>query len=187
MAMLAYWGRARKAGRDMVTDPPASGAPTRISPVRAVLVIAVFVVAAALLVAIGTRPPTNGEAAPPVATTTTTAPRVAPTTTTTTEAPGTVSVLVANATQQNGLAAHYTAVLAAKGWAVKTPNDAATTVATSAVYYAAGHQGSAETVAGQLGVAAADVLPLTSAVPVPGATGNDVVVVIGADLVTAAG
>jgi LytR cell envelope-related transcriptional attenuator len=170
----------------MVTDTPASGPPSRISPVRAVVVIAVFVAAAVLLVAIGTRPPTNGEAAPPVATTTTTTTTAPASTTTTTEAPGTVSVLVANATQQNALAAHYTAVLAAKGWAVKTPADAATTVATSAVYYAAGHQGSAETVAGQLGIAAADVLPLTTAVPVPGATGNDVVVVIGANLVTTA-
>ncbi len=172
----------------MVTDPPASGPPTRISPVRAVVVIAVFVVAAVVLVAIGTRPPTNGEAAPPAASTTTSTtapPAVA--TTTTTEAPGTVSVLVANATQQNGLAAHYAALLATKGWALKTPNDAATTVATSAVYYTAGHQGSAETVAAQLGIPVADVLPLTSAVPVPGATGNDVVVVIGANLVTAAG
>jgi hypothetical protein len=151
------------------------------------LVIAAFVVGAVVLVAVGTRPPTNGEAAPPASTTTTTTAPPAASTTTTTEAPGSVSVLVANATQQSGLAGHYSALLGTKGWAVKTPNDAATTVATSAVYYAAGQQGPAAIIAGQLGIPAADVLPLTSAVPVPGAAGNDVVVVIGANLVTAAG
>jgi hypothetical protein len=171
----------------MVTEPPASGPPTRISPVRAVLIIAVFVAAVVVLVAVGTRPPTNGVAIASVTTTTVTTPKVAPTTTTTTEAPSSVSVLVANATSEDGLAAHYSSVISAKGYAVKTPTDAATTVATSAVYYAAGQQAAAAAIASALAIPPADVLPLTSSVPVPGAAGNDVVVVIGANLVTQAG
>jgi hypothetical protein len=89
---------------------------------------------------------------------------------------------VANATETNGLAEHYSVILGAQGWAMKTPVDASTTVATSSVYYAAGQQESAASIATTLGVTPAEVLPLTAAVPVAGATGTDVVVVVGADL-----
>jgi cyanate lyase len=97
-----------------------------------------------------------------------------------------VTVLVANATNTSGLAAHYTTALAAGGWDMKTPGDAATTVAASAVYYAAGQQEPAAAIAAALGLKPSAVLPLTTAVPVAGASGDDVVVVVGADLVSAA-
>ena len=87
--------------------------------------------------------------------------------------------------QTSGLAAHYSTQLAAQGWAMKTPTDAATTVATSAVYYAAGQQQAAAAIASSLGLKPAAVLPLTTSVPVSGASGNDVVVVVGADLASA--
>ena len=70
---------------------------------------------------------------------------------------------------------------------MKTPTDAATTVATSAVYYAAGQQAPPQPSPPNSGLKPAAVLPLTTAVPVAGASGNDVVVVVGADLVAAAG
>jgi hypothetical protein len=109
-------------------------------------------------------------------------------TTTTTVAHGSVSVVVANATNTNGLAAHYTTVLGGSGWAMKTPVDAATTVATSGVYYAAGQQAAATEIANAIGVKSAQVQPLTTATPVAGVAGTDVVVVIGQDLAgTAAG
>ena len=63
-----------------------------------------------------------------------------------------------------------------------TPTDATTTEATSAVYYATGFQEPAATIATSIGVKPTEVLPLTSATPVSGATGVDVVVVIGQDL-----
>jgi hypothetical protein len=110
-----------------------------------------------------------------------------PTTTTTTVPHSSVTVLVANATEQSGLAAHYTAVLAADSWHMETPVDAATTEASSAVYYASGEQEAAASIATTLGLEPHAVLPLTTSVPVSGASGNDVVVVIGADLVTQAG
>jgi len=184
---LASPGKARQAGRVMVTTPPESEPPVRISPVRAVLVMAGFVIAVGALVAIGTRPSTDRAAVASV-TTTTVAPsfHTPPTTTTTTEPHHSVTVLVANATTEAMLAAHYSTLLGAQGWGVVTPVDAATTVATSAVYYAAGQQGAADAIATTLGLKPAAVLPLTTAVPVAGASGNDVVVVIGADLVTQA-
>jgi hypothetical protein len=90
--------------------------------------------------------------------------------------------VVANATSTNGLAAHYTTVIGAGGWKMGTPVDASTTEATSAVYYASGMQQPAASIATTIGVKPAQVLPLTTATPVNGVTGTDVVVVIGADL-----
>ncbi|HEX3333573.1 MAG TPA: LytR C-terminal domain-containing protein [Acidimicrobiales bacterium] len=108
--------------------------------------------------------------------------------TTTTVAHGSVSVVVANATNTSGLAAHYTTVIGNGGWAMKTPVDASTTEATSAVYFAAGQQQAATQIATAIGVKAAQVQPLTTSTPVSGVAGTDVVVVIGQDLAnTAAG
>jgi hypothetical protein len=89
---------------------------------------------------------------------------------------------VANATGVNGLAAHYSTVIGAGGWTMKTPIDASTTEATSAVYYAAGQQQQAGAIAAAIGVKPSQVLPQTTAMPVTGVTGIDVVVVIGSDL-----
>jgi hypothetical protein len=159
--------------------------------VRAFVVLVIFVVAAVILVGIGTRAPVSGDAVGTTTTTpTTTTPAhhgTAPTTTTTTVPHSSVSVLVANATQTNALAAHYSALLAAQGWAMQTPVDAATTEQSSSVYYAAGQQGAAAAVASELGLKPATVIPLTTSVPVTGASGVDVLVVVGADLVAQAG
>ena len=89
---------------------------------------------------------------------------------------------MANATSTNGLAAHYSTVIGAGGWMMQTPIDASTTEATSAVYYAAGQQEAAASIATTIGVKPSQVLPLTTATPVNGVTGVDVVVVIGQDL-----
>ena len=55
-------------------------------------------------------------------------------------------------------------------------------MATSAVYYAAGQQEQAASIATTIGVQPSQVLPVSAATPVSGTTGVDVVVVIGADL-----
>ena len=162
-----------------------------IAPVRAFVVLVLFVVASIALVAIGTRHSVSGDAAtPPTTTTPTTSAtgghKAATTTTTTTVPHSSVTVVVANATETNGLAAHYSTVLTAQGWAVQAPVDAATTEAASSVYYAAGQQAAATSIATTLGLKPAVVLPLTTAVPVAGVSGDDVVVVIGSDLVPAA-
>jgi hypothetical protein len=164
--------------------------PSGIAPVRAFVVLVLFVVAAVALVAVGTRPMVSGDAATPATTTppTTTPKSTAPTTTTTTTTTvphGSVTVVVANATQTNGLAAQKASTLTAQGWVVRAPVDAATTEATSSVYYAAGQQAAAASIAATLGLKPTVVLPLTTAVPVAGVSGDDVVVVVGSDLVPA--
>ena len=90
--------------------------------------------------------------------------------------------MVANGTTTNGLAAHFSTVIGAGGWTMQTPVDAATSVATSAVYYVPGQQQQAASIATTIGVKPAQVLPISAATPVSTTTGVDVVVVIGADL-----
>ena len=77
-------------------------------------------------------------------------------------------MVVANSTHTNGLAAHYSTVIGGGGWMMKTPVDAATTEATSAVYYATGFQQQAAAIATAIGVKPSQVLPLTTATPVSG-------------------
>jgi hypothetical protein len=156
--------------------------------VRAALVLAGFLVAVGVLVAFGTRPSVSGNAIATVTTTTTAhTHKTVPTTTTTTVAHGSVTVVVANGTSTGGLAAHYTAALAADGWKMQTATDATTeTIATSTVYYAAGQQEPAATIAASLGLKPSQVLAQSTSVPVSGVPGVDVVVVIGADLVAGA-
>jgi hypothetical protein len=148
-----------------------------------------FLVAVAALVAVGTRPTVSGDALAPVTSTTLPAGHTPTTasTTTTTEPHSSVTVVVANGTNVNGEAAHYSTVITAGGWKMETPTDATTMVSTSSVYYAAGQQEAAATIATTIGVKPASVLPLTTAVPVSGISGIDVVVVIGADLASASG
>ena len=167
---------------------PRSGhRPSGIAPVRAAVVIVIFVVAAIALVAVGTRPTVSGDAATVSTTTSTTTPAKTPPTTTTTTVPhSSVSVVVANATETNNLAGHYTTVLAGQGWALQTAVDATTTEATSTVYYQTGQQASAELIASTLGVQPADVQPYSAAVPVADSGAIDIVVVIGSNLVAAA-
>jgi hypothetical protein len=176
----------------MASDPPPSDprhsadhrSANRISPLRAGIVLIGFLVAATVLVAVGTRAPVSG--LPSSAVTTTTARAGGSTTTvpptTTTIARSATSVQVANGSQGTNLAAHYSAILSAQGWATKPPLDATAQVATSSVYYAAGQQEAAAAIATELKLSPSAVHPLTTAVPVTGASGNDVVVVIGADL-----
>ena len=184
--------------------PQHSGGMTgSLKAARAGVVLVVFVVAVAILVAVGTRStpttPTSAQttsttAAAAGGSTTTTAASSTTTTarhghgstsTTTTVPHASVSVVVANATNTNGLAAHFSTVIGAGGWKMGTPIDASTTQSTSTVYYAAGQQAAAEAIASTIGVKPTQVQPLTAAAPVAGVTGTDVVVVVGQDLASA--
>ncbi|HEX4175024.1 MAG TPA: LytR C-terminal domain-containing protein [Acidimicrobiales bacterium] len=193
--------------------PQHSGGMTgSLKAARAAVVLVVFAVAVAILVAVGTRStPTTSSSALTTSTTaaaggstTTTAAAGGATsstttsttsshshghgaaTTTTTVAHASVSVVVANATSTNGLAAHYSTVIGGGGWKMGTPIDASTMQATSTVYYAAGQQAAAQAIATAIGVKPTQVQPLTTAAPVAGVTGTDVVVVVGQDLAAAA-
>jgi cytoskeletal protein RodZ len=146
----------------------------------------------------GTTTTAAGGAAAGATTTTTTTPstttthhsghgRKGATTTTTTVPHSSVSVVVANGTSTTGLAAKTSATIGAGGWAMQTPLDADTTEATSAVYYAAGQQQAAASIATTIGVAPTAVLPLTSATPVTYPPNTDVVVVVGQDIAAKSG
>lgn len=154
---------------------------------RALAIVVVAVALGAYLLSIG---PGHGAAAPPPTTTPTTAP---PASTTTTTAPGksgsaatkpstAVKVLVANASETNGVAGYYTSQLASAGWGTLTAVTADTVETTSSVYYASGQQANAEAVASELHVASSAVQPLGSTVPLSSTTGADVVVIAGEDL-----
>ncbi|MHB1848887.1 MAG: LytR C-terminal domain-containing protein [Acidimicrobiales bacterium] len=96
---------------------------------------------------------------------------------------GTVKVLVANASQTNGVAAYYSGKLAAAGWGTLTPTTATTAEASSTIYYATGQQQDALAIAAALGIPSSSVHPLASSiVPVLSATQAGVVVVAGNDL-----
>jgi LytR cell envelope-related transcriptional attenuator len=195
---------------------PAAGE-SSLSPLKAAAILVVFVVATIVLVAYGTRAVTAPSGTPSSAattstttvpgSTTTTAPgqtttsttahtgtttahhghRTGATTTTTTVPHSAVSVVVANATTVNGVAAHYSTVIGAGGWNMKAPTDADTNEATSAVYYAPGQQEAAASIATAIGVKPAQVLPISSATPLSPTTGLDVIVIVGQDLATAPG
>ena len=187
----------------MDEDEPTSATHTtaaRLSVVRAGAVLVIFVIAVAVLLAVGTRPSVSTPSSATTATSTPTTVATAgggsttttsssqhhssATTTTGTQPHSSVSVVVANATSTSGLAAHYSTIIGAAGYNMKPPTNASTTVPNSVVYYAAGQQGAALDIANSIGVKPAQVQPLTTAVPVPGVTGTDVVVVVGQDLAT---
>jgi len=106
------------------------------------------------------------------------------TTTSSTVPKSSVKVLAANGTNTKGAAEFFTQKLQAKGWTLETPVDTTTNVNASNVYYASGQQAAAAQVAQSLGLKESAVQPLTTSVPVQGATGVDVVVVVGPDLGT---
>jgi hypothetical protein len=208
--MLAPGGGAGQAVRGMVDEQSQTGSSHRrpsssgsLSLTRAAAVLIVFVVAVTVLVSVGTRGSVSGTpttttpttaagatntsttaaAAGGSTTTTTKAGHKGAGSTTTTTAPhSATSVVVANATSTSGLAAHYSTVIGSGGWTMKTPVDASTSEATSAVYYAPGQQEAAGSIATGIGVQPTQVLPISTTTPVNGVTGTDVVVVIGADL-----
>jgi LytR cell envelope-related transcriptional attenuator len=172
---------------------PSNGSPggeSRLPPFRAAIVIVVFVAATVLLlgvihpqqanVASGSTTPASSD----TTTTTTTAKGHSPPTTTTTIPPSSVAVLVANASGVTGAAATISARLAPGGWHLLAPVNASSDVSTSSVYYVAGQQKPAATVASSLGLPASSVVPYTTAAPVPTIGTADVVVVAGPDVST---
>ena len=167
--------------RPSVTGAPTTAPSTTTSTVAGATTTTVAGAAGAASTTTTTKPPTTTTAR------TGHGHRSGATTTSTTVAPGSVSVLVANATSTNGLAAKTSATIGAGGWSMQTPVDANTTEATSAVYYAAGKQQAAATIATAIGVAPTAVLPLTSATPVTYPPTTDVVVVVGEDIAAKSG
>jgi hypothetical protein len=105
-----------------------------------------------------------------------------PNSTTTTIPKSQVKVQVANGTATAGVATQLTNTLQTAGWNTLPPVNATSSASTSVVYYAANRKWAAQEIASELKLASSAVQPLTTSVPVPGAAGDDVIVLIGPDL-----
>ncbi|MDE3031746.1 MAG: LytR C-terminal domain-containing protein [Acidobacteriota bacterium] len=159
-------------------EPPVSG--SHYQPrLGVVLTLLIAFVAAAFVVLHSPSPAATGPAA--TTTTTTTAPGTHATTTTT-PTRSRVRVQVANGTLTTGLAGSYTQLLITLGWDALPQVNASSRVTKTIVYFNPGFQWAAQQIASQIKVPASAVTPLNGQTPVPGASGDDVVVVLGPDV-----
>lgn len=115
------------------------------------------------------------------------------TTTTTTTVPGhhsttthppkaRVTVQVANGTTTANLAHDYTQKLLTLGWDALSPVNANSHAAATVIYFNPGYKWAALEIAAEVKVSASAVQPLGGANPAPGASRDDVVVVLGPDV-----
>ena len=93
-----------------------------------------------------------------------------------------IQVQVANGTSSAGVATTVTTKLQEQGWSTLPPVNATSTAPSPTVYFAGGRRAAGRQLAKDLSLPASAVQPLTTSVPVPGANGDDLVVVVGPDL-----
>ena len=144
-----------------------------------VLTLLILFVAASFAVLHTSSPASSGPTASSSSTTTTAAGTHS--TTTTTPPRSRVRVQVANGTLTTGLAGAYTQMLITQGWDA-LPQVNAARVAKTIVFFNPGFQWAAQQIAAQIKVPASAVKPLSGLSPVPGASGDDVIVILGPDV-----
>ena len=160
-------------------DTSESPAPHEVHTGRAIVVVVAFLVIFALCLSTTEQAPSGApDSSSPTTPPTTSAP------TTTTVPHSTIKVQVANGTSTPGAAGGVTTTLQNQGWNVLPPVNTTTAASTSSIYFASGRKWAAEEIAREVGLAKSVIQPLTTAVPVPDAAGDDVVVVIGPGLPT---
>jgi hypothetical protein len=93
-----------------------------------------------------------------------------------------IHVLVANATETNGVAGATTTFLASKGFATLTAVNALVKVTSSEIFTVGGATADTNAVAAALNLPATSIEPAASAAPVTSTTGANVVVIVGPDL-----
>jgi hypothetical protein len=113
-------------------------------------------------------------------TTTTTAAPSGPTTTTSLVAKSKVRVQVANGTTITGLARANTQQLMTFGWDT-LPEVNGPTTAKTIIYFNPGYQWAARQIAVELKLSTSAVQPLNGLRPIPGASSDDVIVLLGPD------
>jgi hypothetical protein len=139
----------------------------------------VFVIVAFVFLQRGTfATGTGGSGGMPAAVTTTTKAKGP----TTTVPKAQIKVQVANASATAGAATKITQQLQTLGWNTLPPVNATAQVPSSKIYFAQGRKAAALSVATDLKLPKSVIAPLTTSVPVPGAAGDDVVVLVGPDL-----
>lgn len=170
-------------------DPPEP--PGRPHSGRGLALVIVAVVIGVLLLPSATRAPLSASAVSAGSSSTTLPPGRRPssghgtsTTTTTTVPPASIHVLVANATEVNGVAGAVTTFLSSKGFATLTATNALLKVTASEVFTVGGATADVGPVVAALGLPASAVEPAASAAPVASTAGANVVVIVGPDLAT---
>ena len=160
-------------------EPPVSG--SHYQPrLGVVLTLLIVFVAAAFAILHSPLPAATGPSA--TSTTTTTTASGHHSTTTTTPPRSRVRVQVANGTLTTGLAGSYTQMLITLGWDALPQVNANSRVTKTIIYFNPGFQWAAQQIAAQIKVPASAVTALNGQTPVPGAAGDDVVVVLGPDV-----
>ena len=95
-----------------------------------------------------------------------------------------IHVLVANATETNGVAGAVTQFLASKGFATLTAVNALVKVTASEIFTVGGATADTSVVASALNLPATSIEPAAQGAPVSSTTGANVVVIVGPDLAT---
>jgi hypothetical protein len=150
-------------------------------------VVLILFVAATVLVLSDIHPTSaKPSASAPISGPTTTTGPTHPTTTTTTFPPNRVPVLVANASGVTGAAAAVATELQAGGWDLLPPVDASSQVPASHVYYVAGFEHEAASIASSLHLPPTAVGPYTTAAPIASIGTAEAVVVVGPDIASTA-
>jgi hypothetical protein len=167
------------------SDTPRHSTGSHYQPSLPVVFLLLLVFVAATFFIERGMPNTNTSSAAPASTTPTTTPTSSGTTSSTTTTlkqrvvpRSQVSVQVANGTSISGLARQYTQKLQTLGWNTLSGINGPSTQLTE-IYYLPGYQGAALTIAASLHVPTTSAMPLGAHRPVPGATGDDVVVILG--------
>jgi hypothetical protein len=88
---------------------------------------------------------------------------------------------VANGTHTTGLARTYTQQLMTFGWDT-LPEVNGSTVSKTIIYYNPGYAWAAKQLANEIKVGASAIQPLNGLSPVKGASGDDVIIILGPDV-----
>lgn len=158
-------------------QPQSSGDGSHYQPSLGVvlLILILFVGAVFLMLRSNNHPSTS------VFVSTTTVPASDGGTTSTTLPKNKVPVQVANGTDVSGLARRYTQQLEALNWDA-LPQVNGPKVTSTVVYYNPGFLWAAREIASEIKVDATAIQPLNGLSPVPGASGDDVIVILGPDI-----
>jgi len=172
---------------DAGAAPGPAGGPPRRQPIaagRAFALVVVAIVLGVVLLDVGTRAPAGTASGAttttlPASSTTTTVRHGGASSTTTTVSHANVHVQVANGVGSGEYATDFSQLLSAAGWNTLPPEDTNAVVADSAVYYAAGQEAAANSIADTLKLPRSAVAPITTSLPVSSTSGIDVLVIIG--------
>ena len=155
-------------------EPPAPGSHYQPALSVVLIIVVLFVSATFLMLRY------NGPAGAGPSTTSTTTTTLQGTSTTVVSK-STVRVQVANGTTTSGLARAYTQQLVTLGWDT-LPQVNAARVASTTIYYNPKFLWAAEQIANAIKVSRSAIHPLGGLRPVAGASGDDVVVILGPDV-----